>query len=144
MKEVATTLEAADIAAILKALPHRYPFLMVDRIINMDGDESAADQLLVFCDWQDDDYRLYHPGDHDEVADRAYSQSAGRLYSGEALRRVPHTMLRRKGVGERIYGDRGEFSSFDVLLRKRRPMAEWPGRSIRQLSRIGELTWNSW
>jgi 3-hydroxyacyl-[acyl-carrier-protein] dehydratase len=34
-------LEAADIAAILKALPHRYPFLMVDRIINMRGDQSA-------------------------------------------------------------------------------------------------------
>src|SRR5437588_13038830 len=42
MKEVATTLEAADIAAILKALPHRYPFLMVDRIINIQGDESAV------------------------------------------------------------------------------------------------------
>ena len=38
----ATTLEAADIATILKALPHRYPFLMVDRIINMRGDESAV------------------------------------------------------------------------------------------------------
>ena len=36
-----TTLEAADIATILKALPHRYPFLMVDRIISMHGDESA-------------------------------------------------------------------------------------------------------
>jgi 3-hydroxyacyl-[acyl-carrier-protein] dehydratase len=35
------TLQAADIAAILKALPHRYPFLMVDRIINMRSDESA-------------------------------------------------------------------------------------------------------
>ena len=32
------TLQAADIAAILKALPHRYPFLMVDQIINMRGD----------------------------------------------------------------------------------------------------------
>src|SRR3979411_3363877 len=41
MNEAATTLETADIAAILKALPHRYPFLMVDRIINMRGDESA-------------------------------------------------------------------------------------------------------
>ena len=41
MNEAATTLESADIAAILKALPHRYPFLMVDRIINMRGDESA-------------------------------------------------------------------------------------------------------
>jgi 3-hydroxyacyl-[acyl-carrier-protein] dehydratase len=41
MNETATTLEAADIAAILKALPHRYPMLMVDRIINMRGDGSA-------------------------------------------------------------------------------------------------------
>jgi 3-hydroxyacyl-[acyl-carrier-protein] dehydratase len=41
MNEAPSTLEAADIAAILKALPHRYPFLMVDRIIEMRGDESA-------------------------------------------------------------------------------------------------------
>jgi 3-hydroxyacyl-[acyl-carrier-protein] dehydratase len=42
MEEAPATLEAVDIAAILKALPHRYPFLMVDRIINMRGDESAV------------------------------------------------------------------------------------------------------
>ena len=42
MTKPATTLEAADIAAILKALPHRYPFLMVDRIIEMRGDEAAV------------------------------------------------------------------------------------------------------
>lgn len=41
MSEPATTLEAADIATILKALPHRYPFLMVDRIIGIRGDETA-------------------------------------------------------------------------------------------------------
>ena len=41
MNQAATALETADIVAILKALPHRYPFLMVDRIINMRGDESA-------------------------------------------------------------------------------------------------------
>ena len=41
MTQPATTLETADIAAILKALPHRYPFLMVDRIIEMRGDEAA-------------------------------------------------------------------------------------------------------
>lgn len=41
MSEPATTLEAADIATILKALPHRYPFLMVDRIIAIRGDETA-------------------------------------------------------------------------------------------------------
>jgi 3-hydroxyacyl-[acyl-carrier-protein] dehydratase len=41
IKNMNETLEAADIGAILKALPHRYPFLMVDRIINMRGDQSA-------------------------------------------------------------------------------------------------------
>jgi len=41
MNDVNTTLEAADIAAILAALPHRYPFLMVDRIYGMRGDEVA-------------------------------------------------------------------------------------------------------
>ncbi len=37
----ATTLEAAEIATILQALPHRYPFLMVDRVIAMRGDDAA-------------------------------------------------------------------------------------------------------
>lgn len=41
MSEPATTLEAADIATILSALPHRYPFLMVDRIIGIRGAEAA-------------------------------------------------------------------------------------------------------
>jgi 3-hydroxyacyl-[acyl-carrier-protein] dehydratase len=39
MNGAVTALEAADIATILKALPHRYPFLMVDRIINIRGEE---------------------------------------------------------------------------------------------------------
>src|SRR5215211_3065633 len=42
MKAAATTLEAAGIAEILRALPHRYPFLLVDRIINIRGDESGV------------------------------------------------------------------------------------------------------
>ncbi|MBO0711170.1 MAG: 3-hydroxyacyl-ACP dehydratase FabZ [Acetobacteraceae bacterium] len=41
MSEAAVVLEAADIATILRALPHRYPFLMVDRIIAIRGDEAA-------------------------------------------------------------------------------------------------------
>ena len=41
MSQAATTLEAADIAGILRALPHRYPFLMVDRVIEIKGDESG-------------------------------------------------------------------------------------------------------
>jgi 3-hydroxyacyl-[acyl-carrier-protein] dehydratase len=35
------TLQSVDILGILKLLPHRYPFLMVDRIVAMKGDESC-------------------------------------------------------------------------------------------------------
>jgi 3-hydroxyacyl-[acyl-carrier-protein] dehydratase len=36
------TLGTADIMRVLQLLPHRYPFLLVDRIIDMDRDESAV------------------------------------------------------------------------------------------------------
>ncbi|PWL17818.1 3-hydroxyacyl-[acyl-carrier-protein] dehydratase FabZ [Falsochrobactrum shanghaiense] len=36
------TLESADIQAVLCALPHRYPFLLIDRIIDIDGEDSAT------------------------------------------------------------------------------------------------------
>ena len=35
------SIGSADIQRILSALPHRYPFLMVDRIIDIRGDEFA-------------------------------------------------------------------------------------------------------
>ena len=41
MNDAATTVEAADIAKILQSLPHRYPFLMVDRVTSMRADEFA-------------------------------------------------------------------------------------------------------
>jgi 3-hydroxyacyl-[acyl-carrier-protein] dehydratase len=41
MDEKVKTLEAADIAVVLEMLPHRYPFLMVDRVIDIRGDESG-------------------------------------------------------------------------------------------------------
>ena len=41
MNEIGSTLEAIDIAGILRSLPHRYPFLMVDRIVSIKGDDSA-------------------------------------------------------------------------------------------------------
>ena len=40
-EETKATLETADILEIMKLLPHRYPFLLVDRIIEIDGDNSA-------------------------------------------------------------------------------------------------------
>jgi 3-hydroxyacyl-[acyl-carrier-protein] dehydratase len=36
-----STIETAGVKEILDLLPHRYPFLLVDRIIAMKGDESA-------------------------------------------------------------------------------------------------------
>jgi 3-hydroxyacyl-[acyl-carrier-protein] dehydratase len=41
MNKIVTKLEAADIAMVLKMLPHRYPFLMVDRVIDIRGDEHG-------------------------------------------------------------------------------------------------------
>jgi 3-hydroxyacyl-[acyl-carrier-protein] dehydratase len=40
-EKVANTIEIYDIQRLLKSLPHRYPFLMVDRIIEAKGDESC-------------------------------------------------------------------------------------------------------
>ncbi len=37
-----STLEAVDIMGLMKLLPHRYPFLMIDRIVDIDGDNSAV------------------------------------------------------------------------------------------------------
>lgn len=35
------TLDSVDIFGLMKLLPHRYPFLLVDRIIDIDEDNSA-------------------------------------------------------------------------------------------------------
>jgi 3-hydroxyacyl-[acyl-carrier-protein] dehydratase len=42
MTEQTDKLDTVDIQRILKLLPHRYPFLLVDKIINIDGDRSAV------------------------------------------------------------------------------------------------------
>ncbi len=40
--ELATTVDTADIALIMKTLPHRYPFLLIDRVINIGADFSGV------------------------------------------------------------------------------------------------------
>lgn len=40
-EEQQTELGSADILRVMKMLPHRYPLLMVDKIIEMKGDESC-------------------------------------------------------------------------------------------------------
>lgn len=36
-----TTAEAADIREILRLLPHRYPFVMIDRVIGIQGEDHG-------------------------------------------------------------------------------------------------------
>jgi len=42
MSREGATLGSADIRDILRLLPHRYPFIMVDRLTDMRGDEHAV------------------------------------------------------------------------------------------------------
>ncbi len=41
MEDVVTKLESAEIGQVLQMLPHRYPFLMIDRVVDMRGDQSG-------------------------------------------------------------------------------------------------------
>src|SRR6516164_8226401 len=41
MNDIGTTLDTVDIAGIMRLIPHRYPFLMVDRVIDIRGDDFA-------------------------------------------------------------------------------------------------------
>jgi 3-hydroxyacyl-[acyl-carrier-protein] dehydratase len=42
MSDNSTALQSADIQKLLSILPHRYPFLLIDKIIDIDGDNSAT------------------------------------------------------------------------------------------------------
>lgn len=41
MTETANALQSLDILKLLQLLPHRYPFLLIDKIIDIDADNSA-------------------------------------------------------------------------------------------------------
>jgi 3-hydroxyacyl-[acyl-carrier-protein] dehydratase len=40
--DAGSVLETVDILGLMKLLPHRYPFLMIDRIVDINGNESAV------------------------------------------------------------------------------------------------------
>ena len=42
MDDKTPPLQSFDLQRLFQLLPHRYPFLMVDRIINVDGDNTAV------------------------------------------------------------------------------------------------------
>ncbi|WP_136661126.1 3-hydroxyacyl-ACP dehydratase FabZ [Nitratireductor sp. XY-223] len=41
-EENGNVLESADLSEIMRLLPHRYPFLLVDKIIDIDADNAAV------------------------------------------------------------------------------------------------------
>jgi 3-hydroxyacyl-[acyl-carrier-protein] dehydratase len=41
-EQTAPQLKTLDINRIMKLLPHRYPFLLIDRLINVDGEGSGT------------------------------------------------------------------------------------------------------
>jgi 3-hydroxyacyl-[acyl-carrier-protein] dehydratase len=42
MTDEKKVLQSADIQKLLAILPHRYPFLLIDKVIDIDGDNSAT------------------------------------------------------------------------------------------------------
>ncbi len=42
MPDLTGTLRSADITRVMKLLPHRYPFLLIDRMVDLDGDRSGT------------------------------------------------------------------------------------------------------
>lgn len=53
MTETSTRLESADIMRVLDLMPHRYPFLLIDRVIDIDGDESCIGiKNVTYNEWQ--------------------------------------------------------------------------------------------
>jgi 3-hydroxyacyl-[acyl-carrier-protein] dehydratase len=42
MNDETTALESVDIERILQLLPHRYPFLMIDKVVDIRGDQSGV------------------------------------------------------------------------------------------------------
>ena len=42
MADGTSSLDSAGIMRVLQLLPHRYPFLMIDKIVDMDGDDSCV------------------------------------------------------------------------------------------------------
>jgi 3-hydroxyacyl-[acyl-carrier-protein] dehydratase len=40
--ETGRELASADIAKVMQLLPHRYPFLLIDKIVEIDGDRSGV------------------------------------------------------------------------------------------------------
>jgi hypothetical protein len=71
------TVGVADIAEIMRLLPHRYPFLMIDRVIDMRADEHAVGIKNVTFD---EPFLVHYPQQNPDHAGRINDRGHGANY----------------------------------------------------------------
>ena len=74
------TLGSIDILELMKLLPHRYPFLLLDRIVDVDGDNSATGiKNVTFNEPHFQGHFPTHPVKPGVLLDEAMAQVAGAI-----------------------------------------------------------------
>ena len=110
------TLETIDIQRLMQLLPHRYPFLLVDRIIEARGDEFGIGIKNVTIN--EPHFQGHFPGqagDARRAADRSHGADRGRALrpraGGRAKPQLVYFMTIDKAKFRKpvIPGDRVEF-----------------------------------
>jgi 3-hydroxyacyl-[acyl-carrier-protein] dehydratase len=111
----AKSLETVDIIKLLASLPHRYPFLLVDRIIECDGDESCIGiKNVTYNEPQFQGHFPEHPVMPGVLLIEGMAQTAGALCVNAAVSGKPKvvyfmTINNAKFRKPVIPGDRVEF-----------------------------------
>lgn len=76
----AAALEAVDIQGLLELLPHRYPFLLIDKIVEIDGDDSGVGvKNVTFNEPQFQGHFPEHPVFPGVLLIEAMAQTAGAM-----------------------------------------------------------------
>ena len=140
MDEMVTKLEAADIAAVLKMLPHRYPFLMVDRVIDMHGDDFGIGIKNVTIN--EPHFQGHFPGNPvfpGVLDDRGHGADGGRALHRQAVLARPKSVFfltidKAKFRKPVLPGDTIEYHMRKIAQRKTmwwyRGEAKVPARSL--------------
>ncbi len=118
------TLDTVDILQLLKALPHRYPFLLVDRIIECNGDESCIGiKNVTFNEPQFQGHFPNHPVMPGVLLIEGMAQTAGALCVHSEVVKSPRivyfmTINNAKFRKPVVPGDRVEFHMKKINQRR--------------------------